>query len=144
MNDVITVLNDLIATCRDSEEGFGKAAKGVHDDNLRERLAAISGERAKLADELAIHVRIRGGEPVNSGHLSGIQHSGWRELEERIRPKRDATILAECEQGEQNTVRHYERAMSEEVPAEIREVIASHMLRIQATLQELHASVMAR
>ena len=33
MSDITRTLNDLIATCYDSEEGFGKAAKGVHDDH---------------------------------------------------------------------------------------------------------------
>src|SRR3954454_9607376 len=35
MVDIIHTLNDLISSCRDSEEGFGKAAKGAHSDQLR-------------------------------------------------------------------------------------------------------------
>ena len=83
----IDILNDLIASCRDSEEGFGKAAKGVHNDNLRNRFTGIARQRSDFADELARHVRDLGGEPAASGHLSGIQQRGWRELETSIRPK---------------------------------------------------------
>jgi len=88
MADIIRVLNDLIATCRDSEEGFGKAAKGAHSDRLRDRLIAIARERADFSDELREEVRRLGGEPAESGHQSGIQERGWRELEASIRPPR--------------------------------------------------------
>jgi uncharacterized protein (TIGR02284 family) len=104
MDDAVRILNDLIATCRDSEEGFGKAAKGAHSENLRNRLTGIALERGEFADELADHVRKLGGQPAESGHQSGIQHRGWRELEERIRPKSDAEFLVECESGEENTL----------------------------------------
>jgi len=79
MSDIIRTLNDLIATCRDSEEGFGKAAKGVHDDNLRTRFVAIEKQRSDFADELAGHVRklrgpgrIRSPERNSAPRLAGI------------------------------------------------------------------------
>jgi uncharacterized protein (TIGR02284 family) len=46
------ILNDLIATCRDSAEGFGKAAKGAHSDQLRQQLTEIERSRADFAVEL--------------------------------------------------------------------------------------------
>src|SRR5215472_968312 len=96
MADIIETLNDLIATCRDSEEGFGKAAKGVHDDNLRTRFTGIARQRADFADELAPHVTAVGGTPTESGHRSGIQHRGWRDLEVSIRPRDNASFVAAC------------------------------------------------
>src|SRR5690242_13190304 len=120
MADIIRVLNDLIATCRDSEEGFGKAAKGAHNDRLRDRLIAIARERADFSDELAEAVRRLGGQPAESGHQSGIQEHGWRELEASIRPKDDASFVVECVNGEENTLRHYEHALTEDLPAATR------------------------
>jgi len=75
MADIIDTLNDLISSCRDSWEGFGKAAKGVHSDRLRDRFMDIAGQRSDFADELAGQVRELGGEPAESGHLSGIQQA---------------------------------------------------------------------
>jgi len=80
MSDIIRTLKDLIATCRDSEEGFGKAAKGVHDDNLRTRFVAIEKQRSDFADELAgarqeIYGgpgRIRSPERNSAPRLAGI------------------------------------------------------------------------
>ncbi|MBZ5582103.1 MAG: PA2169 family four-helix-bundle protein [Acidobacteriia bacterium] len=123
MSDTIRTLNDLIATCRDSEEGFGKAAKGVHDDNLRHRFLGIERQRSDFAEEMTAAVRKLGGEPAESAHRSGTLHSGWRELEESIRPKDDPSFLAECETGEENTLRHYEHALTQELPPPVRAMV---------------------
>jgi uncharacterized protein (TIGR02284 family) len=48
-DQTIKALNDVIATCHDSEEGYAKAAKGVHNDELRDRLTEISGRRSQFA-----------------------------------------------------------------------------------------------
>ena len=69
MADIIDTLNDLISSCRDSEEGFGKAAKGCHSDDLRSRFIGIARQRADFADDLTTHVRELGGEPAESGHF---------------------------------------------------------------------------
>ena len=144
MHNIADVVKDLIASCLDSEEGFGKAAKGVHSDTLRHRFTGIARQRADFADELAAYLKGQGIEPPDSGHQSGIQHRGWRELEVSIRPKDDATFVAECETGEENTLRHYEHALTRDLPAAIRPVIERHRLAVQEALLELHNSERVR
>ena len=139
MAEPIETLNDLIATCRDSEEGFGKAAKGVHSDNLRTRFTGIAARRAEFADELAACVQEVGGKPAESAHVSSIQHKGWSDLEASIRPKSDAQFLAECETGEENTLRHYEHALTVDLPPRVRAVVERHRLAVQETLLELRS-----
>ncbi len=137
MADLTRILNDLIATCRDSEEGFGKAAKGVHDHNLRTRFMGIAKQRSDFVGELSAHLLNMGAQPAASGHLSGIQHRGWRELEDSIRPKNDATFVAECQQGEENTLSHYEHALTEDLPVAVRPVVERQRLAVQTALLEL-------
>ena len=139
MDDIRRILNDLIASCRDSEEGFGKAAKGVHSDNLRNRFTGIARQRSDFADELAGHVRRLGGDPPDSGHQSGIQQRGWRELEVSIRPKNDASFIAECQTGEENTLRHYEQALTHNLAPDLRPIIERHRLAVQEALLELRS-----
>ena len=139
MDKIIHVLNDLIATCRDSEEGFGKAAKGTRIQILRDRFMGIARQRAEFADELAAHVGRLGGQPAESGHLSGIQERGWRELEEGIRRRDDAILLAECEEGEENTLRHYEQALTHDFPPPERAMVERHRLAVQEALLELRS-----
>jgi uncharacterized protein (TIGR02284 family) len=143
MADILETLNDLIATCRDSEEGFGKAAKGVHNDNLRTRFTGFARQRAEFVDELAPHV-IAVGAPAEYGHQSGIQHKGWRDLEVSIRPRDDASLIADCQTGEENTLRHYVHALTQNLPAAVRAVVDRQRLAIETTLLELASLQQAR
>jgi uncharacterized protein (TIGR02284 family) len=144
MAEIVDTLNDLIATCRDSEEGFGKAAKGCHSDALRNRFIGIARRRADFAGELAEHVRKLGAAPAASAHESGLLHAGWRELEESIRPKDDTSFIVECLEGEENTLRHYETALTRDLPVAVRPVVESQRLAVQETLLELRSIEMVR
>ncbi len=144
MGEVQDTLNDLIATCRDSEEGFGNAAKGVNSENLRSRFIGIARQRSHFAEELAGYLRKMGAEPARSGRRSGIQHRGWRELAESIRSQDDPSFLVECEQGEENTLRHYERALSKDLPVPVRPIVERQRLAVQEALLELRSVEMTR
>jgi uncharacterized protein (TIGR02284 family) len=137
MGDVQDTLNDLIATCRDSEAGFGKAARGVQSENLRRRFVGIARERAVFADELTAYVRKIGGEPGASGSRSGTRHKGWREIQQSSQPKDDAGFLADCQNAEENTLSHYEHALSKDLPVPVRPIVDRHRLAVQETLLEL-------
>jgi uncharacterized protein (TIGR02284 family) len=94
------VLNDLISTCRDSQEGYSKAAKGVHSDDLRRVLMNIFEERGRFVEELQAMVRNQSdGHVADRPHGGGPMHRGWSELEARIRPKGDPEILVNCLDG---------------------------------------------
>jgi uncharacterized protein (TIGR02284 family) len=144
MADIVKTLNDLTATCLDSQEGFQKAAKGCHGDNLRNRFVGIARQRADFADELAEQVRNSNGEPAATAHQSGVLHEGWRQLEESIRPKNDASFIANCLTGEENTLRHYETALTRELPVAVRPVIERQRLAVQETLLELRSIQLVR
>jgi len=144
MADIVKTLNDLIATCRDSQEGFQKAAKGCHSENLRHRFVGAARQRADFADELVEHVRNLKGEPAATAHESGVQHEGWRQLEQSIRPKDDASFIAHCLTGEENTLRHYEIALTRDLPVAVRPVVERQRLAVQETLLELRSIQLVR
>jgi uncharacterized protein (TIGR02284 family) len=131
-------VNDLISTCMDSNEGFLKAAKGVHDDELRDTLTAIANRRSEMADELRRSAHELGARPAELGHGGGVLHRGWVDLEQRIRPKDDPTFVADCRRGEDGTLSHYRTALDTGVlPEEVRGIAARHVTDIERTLEEL-------
>jgi uncharacterized protein (TIGR02284 family) len=67
-DQAVKALNGLIATSDDSEEGYAKAAKGVHNDELRDRLTDISARRGDFADDLRKLVS-GAGAPVSTDAL---------------------------------------------------------------------------
>jgi uncharacterized protein (TIGR02284 family) len=135
--NVLKVTNDLIATCYDSQEGFGKAAKGCHSDQLRIFFTEIAAKRTQFAGELQREVLRIGGEPTTTGHWGGILHGGWVDLETRIRPKDDVEFLENCAKGEDGTRRHYARALADELPMETRTVIERQSEDVLGTLEQI-------
>jgi uncharacterized protein (TIGR02284 family) len=55
--DVIDVLNGLIETCKDGQEGFQTAAESIEDPELGQLLHEYAQERAAFAAELQTAVR---------------------------------------------------------------------------------------
>lgn len=131
---LLKALNDLIATCYDAEEGYSKAAKGVHNDALSDQLTGISGQRDQFAVELGKIVSSLGGQPATDAHYGGILHSGWVDLETRIRPKDEHDILQDCRRGDEGTLRHYQHALDQELPPEVRAVVERQRNAVQNDL----------
>src|SRR5437868_8064777 len=117
---LVKILRDLASTCRDAEEGFNKAAKGAHSDELRSLFGAHAKQRAQFAAELDKAVQRYGSVPGETGHGSGPLRRGWKELEARIRPKSDPEFMAEAADGEESGLKHYDHALAAELPDDIR------------------------
>ena len=132
----VKALNDLIATNRDAEEGYAKAAKGVHHSRLSDRLVAISGARGKFADELTALISDLGAHAAPGAHIGGILHPGWVDLETRIRSKPEIEIVQECRIGDEATLKHYRHALSVDMPQPARVVVER---QLEAVESDLHA-----
>jgi uncharacterized protein (TIGR02284 family) len=138
---ILKALNDLIATCHDAEEGYAKAAKGVHDHELSDHLTGISGQRGKFADELGSVVGSLGGSLATDAHYGGILHSGWVDLETRIRPKNEHDILDDCRRGDEGTLKHYDHALAQELPEQARAIAERQRNAIQNDLDQLSSRI---
>ena len=136
MQDIDTMLKQLIAACGESEECLGRAAKGVHREDLRNRFTGIAIQRAEFADELSEQMR-KVGEipPVSEG--SSEPEREWREKQTTTRLKDDTGFLRECEAVEENTLSQYERALTFPLPPVIQPIVNRQRLAIQEALMEL-------
>lgn len=132
-------LHDLIATCRDAEEGYGKAAKGVHSPQLSDRLATLSGNRGRFADELSGLVTALDAGSPGDAHTGGIFHQGWVDLEARIRPKNEIEIVRECIAGDQGTVKHYQHALTLILDGEARGIVGRQLKQLETEISGLES-----
>jgi uncharacterized protein (TIGR02284 family) len=124
VNDkTISVLNDLIETCRDGETGFRTAAEGVNDPNLKALFNRYSGQRGEFSSELQALVTGLGGKPEKSGSVAGAVHRGWMDIKSAVTGKDVAAIISEAERGEDVAKATYQRALQEYMSPEIRAVI---------------------
>jgi uncharacterized protein (TIGR02284 family) len=117
--EMIAVLNDLIETCKDGENGFRSAAEAIKDVELKSVFESYAQQRAQFANELRTAVYRLGGNPEDSGSVSGAMHRGWLNLKSAITGGDDAAVIAECERGEDEAVKAYQEAMEKSLPREI-------------------------
>ncbi|MGH7527422.1 MAG: ferritin-like domain-containing protein [Gemmatimonadales bacterium] len=129
--DVIDVVNGLIETCKDGENGFRSAAEGVEDGNLKRLFQSYSQQRAEFAAELEAEVRRAGDDPSSSGHVLGTIHRGWINIKAAVTGKDEGAIIAECERGEDVAVRNYREALEKPLPADLRAIIERQNLQVQ-------------
>lgn len=112
MSDSSSILNDLIETLKDGQEGFRAAAEDVQSSNLKTIFGELSLQRSKFAGELQMLARsVSGEEPEKSGSVSGALHRGWIDLKAALVSRNEHAILAECERGEDSAVAEYKKAI---------------------------------
>ncbi len=108
---VVAILNGLIETCRDGENGFKTAADGLQDPKIKSLFQQYSRQRAEMARELQDEVRRLGGDPEQRGSVAGAMHRGWIDIKSIVTGRDDNAIVAEAERGEDSAKRMYEDAL---------------------------------
>ena len=138
--EMITCLNDLIESCRDSEQGYRTAAEHAKNADLREFLGKCAYQRAQFTSELQAKVRLLDGEPTEKGSVSGMFHRGWMNLKSAI-DRGDESILSECEWGDDATLRNYERVLKQNLPPKVLPALKHHYTQIKGTrnrIRDMH------
>ncbi len=136
-NSTSSILNGLIETCRDGQEGFKHAAENVTDVTMIAIFERFSAQRAKFVTQLQVLVRSLGKDAETTSSLAGALHRGWIDLKAAITSKDEKAILAECERGEDSAVAEYRNALDEELPGDIRSILIMHYCDIQKAHDEI-------
>jgi uncharacterized protein (TIGR02284 family) len=126
------ILNSLLETCKDGQEGFRSASEDVSNTALRSLFGELSIERGRFCSELQRLVGTLGEEPDSSGSVTGSLHRGWIDLKSALSSGEEHAILAECERGEDSAVAEFRDALEhEELPESVRDVIRRQYLAVQ-------------
>jgi uncharacterized protein (TIGR02284 family) len=129
--EVRSVLNDLIETCKDGEQGFRTAAEKAKESSLKALFAKYAAQRAGYAQELQSLVTQMGGDPATSGHVAGTLHRGWINLKEALSKNEDKAIIDECEAGEDAAVKNYREARGKVLPANVAAIVQRQALGVE-------------
>lgn len=122
-DDVISMLNNLIETCKDGQQGFQTAAEGVKNSELKTLFHAYAQQRAKFAAELQALVRRLGGDPEQTGSIAASLHRGWINIKSAVTGEDERAVIDECERGEDLAVRNYQEALRGELPSDIHDIV---------------------
>jgi uncharacterized protein (TIGR02284 family) len=127
----ISVLNNLIETCKDGELGFKTAAEGLKSADIKAKFMEYSRQRAEMVRALQTEVRTLGGDPEKSGSMSGSLHRGWLDIKSVITGKDDHAIVAEAERGEDVAKAAYESALKETLPGTAHAVVLQQAAQVR-------------
>jgi uncharacterized protein (TIGR02284 family) len=134
-DNVISVLNNLIETCKDGQNGFQTAAEGVKRSDLKTLFGQYSQQRAQFAGELQNEVLRLGGDPAETGSVAATLHRGWINIKSAVTGEDENAVIAECERGEDSAVANYKDALADEnLPSDIRSIVE----RQSAQVKEAH------
>jgi uncharacterized protein (TIGR02284 family) len=128
----ISVLNNLIETAKDGEQGFKTAAEGLTDAQTKALFNEYSRQRAQMARELQDEVRKLGGDPEKAGSTAGALHRGWIDIQAAVTGKDQQAIVAEAERGEDVAKNAYDEALKEPLPAPAQTVVQQQAAKVRA------------
>jgi uncharacterized protein (TIGR02284 family) len=135
---VISVLNNLIETCKDGQNGFQTAAEGVRRSDIKSLFYQYSQQRAQFAGELQNEVLRLGGDPEQAGSVAASLHRGWMNIKSAVTGEDENAVLAEAERGEDAAVASYKDALADaNLPSDVRAIVE----RQYAQVQEAHDRV---
>ena len=123
MADNTSMLNDLIETSKDGENGFRSAAEDAKSADLKATFLRRAEDCAKGASELQQLVSRMGGKPEQGGSVAGAMHRGWMDLKAKVSHRDDLAILEECERGEDVAKAKYRKALDASLPDDVRAVV---------------------
>lgn len=122
-NSAINVIEKLIETCKDGENGYRDAAEHVKRHDLKTFFLSQSLERAKFAGELQAELpRLGEHDKKDSGSVSAALHRAWLDTKATLGGG-DHTILESVERGEDSAKESYEKALSGSLPANVAEIV---------------------
>jgi len=128
------VIDDLIETLKDGQEGFKQAAESVKNPQLKSLFNDYAQQRARFIVELRSEAQTPDErEPDVSGSATGALHRGWINLKSALSRGDDHAILAECERGEDSAVEEYQKALNDGLSAPVREIVSRQYAEIKAT-----------
>jgi uncharacterized protein (TIGR02284 family) len=136
-NSALSVLEDLIETCKDGQKGYQDAAAHAKRSDLKLFFNEQSLERARFAGELEAEL-IHLGKPDKkvSGSVSASLHRAWIDTKVSLGAG-DHAILESVEAGEDNAKEAYNKATTSDLPENLAQIVR----RQAASVQRAHDKV---
>jgi uncharacterized protein (TIGR02284 family) len=125
-----STLLDLIKSLEDGQKGFADIGEHLKDITLKRYFLAESLKRANFRAELENELHRAGMADVKeSGTVSGAIHRTWGDLKAKLGAG-DHSLLQTAEQGEDEAKKAYEKALKENLPLPIRQLLTEQQAHI--------------
>lgn len=130
------VLDRLIAVCVDSEKRYQHAAGDVGKQEFEQLLNRQAQARHRDADELQAYRARTNGMASQSGTFGGMVDRLAMDFNVAM-SMGDTGVVNWCKQDLKAVIREYEKALSENLPANARAAVAKQLAGNRAALDQL-------
>jgi uncharacterized protein (TIGR02284 family) len=131
--EIISVLDELIETLKDGQQGFRQAAESVRDPKLKSLFRDYSDQRSRFVTALQTEARKFGEDkPDDDSSAAGALHRGWINLKSAVTGGDEHAILTECERGEDSAVEEFQKAVEDDLPPTLQEIVSHQYAEIKA------------
>jgi uncharacterized protein (TIGR02284 family) len=128
--EVISILIDLVDTCKDGEECFRDAAEKISNSEFRRLFSIFAQQRGQFVQELQAEVHRLGGDVSKVVGMGGSLHRTWMNLKSSI-PRDEASIIGECQREEESAVNDYQEALKADLPLDVQYVVKRQYMDIK-------------
>lgn len=136
------VTEDLVETLEDGKEGFAKAAEKLETEgksDIASTFRRFSGQRGEFSAELRKMAQQYGDKVEAEGTIAAKLHRGWMSLKDALSGSSPEGVLDAAAQGEDHAVSEYEKALQQDVSAELRSVIEAQQAEVKKACDEVKA-----
>jgi uncharacterized protein (TIGR02284 family) len=141
LKKLIERLNDLIALDHDAVGGYGAALKHLENQELFARMSEFQADHQRHILELSAVVRGMGGEPRQGPDLKGVMAKAFTDATSRLG---DTAALQAMQGNELLANATYDKALREEWPLEVRDLIARNYTDERRHLQYIQDALKSR
>jgi uncharacterized protein (TIGR02284 family) len=135
----IAVLNELVATCKDGENGYRSAAIEAESKEIKALCDAHLQQRAQFAAELLDEIHRLDVAAERKGTLVARIHRGWINMKAVLTGRDTGSIIKECERGEHAATRDYEQALKKPLPPATLAVVEKQYAKIKEAYDRIQA-----
>src|SRR5262252_3881454 len=134
-HEVISVVNNLIETCRRGQNVFRNAADTIQNSEFRRLFNIFSQQRAQFITELKTEVHRLGGDvAIEAQGPIGLPSNTlpFRTAAAKAAAVRDeASIIGECQREEEAAVNGYQEALKADLPLDVQYVVKRQYMDIK-------------
>jgi uncharacterized protein (TIGR02284 family) len=130
-NDVISILNGLIKTCKSGEETFKIAGENIRNSEFRRLFNIFSQQRAQFVSELQAEVHRLGGSTAKSDTPTENLHRAWGGNVKPLVIRDEPSIIGECQYEEETAVNDYQEALKADLPLDVQYVVKRQYMDIK-------------
>jgi uncharacterized protein (TIGR02284 family) len=140
LKEVESSLRSVIQALIDGQDGFKKIGEAIKDETLKEYFLAESLTRAQFRGVLESILHQEGVHDVKeSGTAAGTIRRAWGDLKATLGGG-DGSLLSTAEEGEDEAVQAYAKAMEAYLPLPVRQVLATQAAHIEKSHEFVKAA----